>query len=910
MQSFPHRQPFTANPLAQLAVAFACGIAGAHFFPTPPSALLTLSGLAAAVALLALLRGNTQAATLLLTVAFLFAGASGAVLEKRNVSADSLKRLLDEGTIPVGDPIELIGVLESQPEPAPESFYLILRVERLRFRGAERNTSGVVTLLLPASGKRNDHVYEQLELRYGARIRAMTALKRTDNFRNPGVASFTEYLDRRGYDATGVIKTPLLIERLDDERVLLPLAWLYDWRQRLQEQINSQFAAETAAVLNASLLGNRYFLSHATAERFRAGGTFHVLVISGLHISFIGGLAFTLARRLTKRRVWQFLLSTTVLWAYAVAVGAEASVMRAALMFTIIAVAPLVARHGGSLNALGATALMLLAWRPGDLFDPSFQLTFLSVTAIVVLAWPLLQRVREIGSWRPTRAQPYPPTCSPWLRSLAEALFWSEKNWKRELAQLNYDYKLFKAPLATKLERYRLQSFVRYAFAALVVSTCVQVTLLPLLIVYFHRVSVSALLLNIGVSVIMAGLTFTAICAMLLGQLSNTLAVPLIGLTNTLDWLMVHSVDPFARFGVASLRVPEYSGWSAAVYGLFYVPLLILALVLSRWNPLEHPRASHRKGRRERFIGQLGMVAQVGALIIVLAHPRSAPKANGKFHIDFLDVGQGDAALVTMPNGTTLLIDGGGRPLILNNVKSKQGADHVDSFERDSRSIGEAVVSEFLWWKGLDRVDYLLATHADADHIAGLNDVARNFSVGAALVARTPANDPEYAEFSQTLAAEGIGISLLAAGDVLQFGSVNASVLWPMASKNAVAPSRNNDSVVLRLQFGERKILVTGDIENGAETALVKRGEELRCDLVKVAHHGSRTSSTPPFVDATGAKFAIISVGQTSIFGHPHREVVERWLAAGSQVFTTGKSGTITVTTDGRELQVVEFVRK
>lgn len=143
-------------------------------------------------------------------------------------------------------------------------------------------------LLAPISSKSIEQEFAELDLRYGARIRVMTILERSDSFRNPGVSLFTEYLDRKGYDATGFVKSPLLIERLENTRVFLPLAWLYEWRRNLQAEIDSRFSRDTAGVLDAAMLGNRYNLSHSTAERFREGGTFHVLVISGLHITFSG----------------------------------------------------------------------------------------------------------------------------------------------------------------------------------------------------------------------------------------------------------------------------------------------------------------------------------------------------------------------------------------------------------------------------------------------------------------------------------------------------------------------------------------------------------------------------------------------------------------------------------------------
>src|SRR5947207_12815460 len=138
-----------------------------------------------------------------------------------------------------------------------------------------------------------------------------------------------------------------------------------------------------------------------------------------------------------------------------------------------------------------------------------------------------------------------------------------------------------------------------------------------------------------------------------------------------------------------------------------------------------------------------------------------------------------------MPDGTTLLVDGGGRPSF-GSADTDDDAD--ESFERDTRSIGEGVVSEYLWSRGLDRVDYILATHADADHIDGLNDVARNFRVRGAIVARTPADDSEYSRFAATMKEAGVPIERVGAGDELRFGEVVAEVLWPPPSADATNP--------------------------------------------------------------------------------------------------------------------------
>ena len=871
----PHKSLFSQHPLFQFAFAFAAGICAAGYLSTRSA--VVACALCTVTVVVCLLRARLGLAGAALFFAFFFAGQTLAVLEKRGVSSFVTDEL-------IGRPLLVTGVLDGPPEFARDRVYLSLRVERIN-NNSEMNVSGRVWLLVPLRTAANEAQLNALQLRYGTRISLTTSLDYFGNYRNPGVSTLAEYLDRREYDATGIVRSPGSIVRLEDTNVFKPLAWLYDWRQRLQLAIDSRFAPDTAGVLDAALLGNRYNLSSAVSDRFREGGTFHVLVISGLHITFLGGIVFLVVRRLTRHRVLQFALPATVVWSYSLAVGADASVVRAALMFTFAGLAAIVFRQPNALNALGAAALVLLVRSPKEIFDPSFQLTFLSVLAIVVIAWPLLSNLSAIGAWYPARATPYPPACSRVMKSFCEFLFWSERKWKAELTRSPHKYRLFKATSASWLERCYLQHCLRYMFGAILVSASVQIVLLPLMIVYFHRLSVASLLLNIVVSILLAALVAVAMLALVLSQLSAALATPLLKLADAINWLMVHSVDPFSDLGLAALRLPEYSGPASAVYLIYFIPLLLLVISLSRWRPLT------ARAERRTMVLPLSVV-QLLLLAVLLLHPFSAGRADGKLRIDVLDVGQGDAALVTMPDGTTLLIDGGGRPSFLGQAAS-------------SRRIGETVVSEYLWWRGLSEVDYVVATHADADHMDGLNDVLRNFRVRSVLVARTPTDDSEFKKLSETAREMRTPLETIEAGDIIRFKSVEIRVLWPPPSE---VRSDNNSSIVLRIQFGERSILFTGDIEKAAEGSLVAAQQPLRADVVKVPHHGSRTSSTNPFVLATKPTFAIVSVGRNSMFGHPHKEVVERWQANGVTVLTTGHSGTITVTTDGRGIALTSFL--
>ncbi len=893
---------FSQFPLLWLAICFAAGILAANFINLSPYFWLAFLLLAATLAVRNFLKNNLSLTTLFLFSAFVSGGALTVEAEQYRVKSDRISQIYDAGQITFETPVTLTGTLQNEPEQTPDGYFLTVQTKHITFNQAEHSVSGTIRLFLPldSSGAKRD--FENLSLGYGAQITAATRLTREDRYRNPGGTIARDILKSKNLDASGAIKSLAGIQKIAEAPAFSPLALLYRWRGNLIKQFEENFSTQTSGVLAASLLNNRYFLDKSTAERFREGGTFHVLVISGVHITFIGFLMVWLMRKLTRSAVGQFLAANFLLWLYAVAIGAETPVMRAALMFTIFHAAGLFYRQNVSLNSLGATALILLVWRPNDVFDQSWQLTLFSVTAIIAVAFPVLEKMREIGMWQPAEKTPIPPTCAKWLRTLCETLFWSQRDWSRAQSHSIWKANLFKSKIAKTLERSHLQIIWRTIFSAVFVSIIVTAWLLPLMAIYFHRLSFASIFLNVFVGFLIAVVSFVSLFALLIAQISSTLAQPFIVWAEFFNYLLIYSSEPFIAAKSAFIRLPIYTGAASAIYGLYYLPLIGLAVKAYRWNPFQLTVSNQQLSKNR---AQLVALLTVSCLLItvIIFHPLSEFSTNGRLRIDFLDVGQGDSALITTPHGTKILIDGGGRPSFFAVKRDETGEPSVP----DTRSVGEAVVCEFLWEKGFDRVDFILPTHADTDHIDGLNDVAQNFRVQSALVGRTPVKNPGFAHFAETLEGRGIPMQKVARGDVLQIDDVKIEFLSPQFDANPDAASDNNDSVVFRLVYGSRSFLFTGDIEAPAEKLLVQQPETLACDVVKVAHHGSKTSSTTDFVKAANAKFAIISVGRESPFGHPHRQTLEHWQNAGAQVMTTGKNGTISFTSDGTDLELETF---
>jgi competence protein ComEC len=898
----PNASDFTFYPVAWLTVCFAIGIFLARVTDLSWAIFLVAGLLAVSLTVIFFQKKN---AAIFLLPAFISLGGLMSEAEKLSVAPNRLKVLFASAVLESGRPYEITGRSEGKPEQAVGGSFLVLRVEKLVAKGVERDVSGSVRLFLTAADERIAGEYDQLGLGFGSRVRVACELVREEKFRNPGGIRATEILDRQGIDATGIVKSPLLMENLGGSDDSGPLGWVYDRRQNLIVEFKKRFSVATAGVLIASLLGNKYHLDKTTAESFREGGTFHILVISGLQITFIGGLAILLLRQFTRSRFWQFLLASVFLWTYTLAVGADVPVTRAAVMFTVWYFAYVVFRQATLLNTLAVSALALLSWTPSVLFDQSFHLTFICVLAIVASAVPLLDRLKKIGGWQPRAETPVPPNVPLWLKTCCEALYWSEKQWREQQRRTVWKCRLHKTTLAEKLEGRKLQKILRFAFETVVVSLVVQIWLMPLAILYFHRISWISIFLNIPVGVLMAVESLLAVAGVMLTQLNEILAAPFIWAAENLNWLILQVTVFFIGFEWSSLRLPHYSGPLQIVYLLYFIPVLSLTYFLLQWDPLD------LKGERQQAKGKI-MLSFAGLVLfatIVILHPFSAPHPDGKLRIDFLDVGQGDSILVTMPTGETLLVDGGGRANF-NHMIVRRDGEEPELFEPDIQNIGETVVSNFLWEKGYDKVDFLLPTHADTDHLQGLTDVVGNFRINSAIVAATPLGDADFARFYEVLEKRKIPRVLVNRGDVLSFGQVRIEVLHPEVASKPEGNWDNNRSIVLRIVFGETAVLLTGDLEREGETELLQRPRLLRADIVKVAHHGSKTSSLDEFVRATGAKLAVIPVGKRSPFGHPDQKVVERWQHAGAKVMTTGENGTITVVSDGRSLQVKTFAGK
>jgi competence protein ComEC len=265
--------------------------------------------------------------------------------------------------------------------------------------------------------------------------------------------------------------------------------------------------------------------------------------------------------------------------------------------------------------------------------------------------------------------------------------------------------------------------------------------------------------------------------------------------------------------------------------------------------------------------------------------------------LTFIDVGQGDSIFIEFPKGERMLIDGGGL--------------YGDRFD-----IGKNVIAPFLWKKKIHRLDYLVLTHPDPDHLKGLNFIASHFSIGQFWESGLRSDSESYSRLEETLLKKKVDrFSLNEKSPPQSINGVQISFLNP---PEKIEPQRvgrhtsffNNHSLVMRLQLKNIKILLAGDIEKEAEYRLMREGYPLSAEILKIPHHGSASSSTPYFLKRVNPNYAVLSVGERNIGRLPHPEVLRRYQQLGTNIFRTDRDGAITVLTDGETIEIKTFLKR
>jgi competence protein ComEC len=715
--------------------------------------------------------------------------------------------------------------------------------------GTSDHSAVVLSLGAPAGGQQRavlrlrppegpEHVYAWLP-RYPALIPGDEIDFRAALEPAPEGPGFGEFLTRSGIAFTARARTMQRVATGES-----PLAMLEQLRRAGGEALARALPEPQAGLAGAILIGLRDLVSRDVTDAFRVSGLSHVVAISGFHIALVGGV-FSAALRGLGRRPRSLLVLVAII-GYAVLAGASPSVVRAALMATVVVLARESGRSGRASAALGLAAIAMLLVDPGTVRDIGFQLSLTATAGLLGWAGPIGDVLR------PRLPQRLPG----WL------------------------------------------------VETLAVSLAAQAATLPLVLLHFGRLSLVAPLANLLVAPIVAPVMLAAAIALGAGMLASV-GLPAIALApfsvigSVALGTMITVAGATASLPFASVELAAPADMvSAGIAGLC---LLLAARRSSRSGAASRPlsiavpganssparRQSERAPPARRLARTLLAGACALSLVLLLV---TAARPDGRLHLTVLDVGQGDAILVEGPRGGRMLVDTGPDPDRLLNLLDAR----VPAWDR--------------------RLDMVVITHPHEDHVAGLALLLDRYRVGAVSEPGMIGLGPGDAAFRERMAQLGRGTRLLAAGDRLDLDGVRIDVHWPRRGGVPQRPADsgkavNNVSIVLELGYGERRFLLTGDVEEEIDAQLLASGiagnEGRAFDVLKVAHHGSGTATTDTFVERLRPRVAIVSAGWGNPYGHPSPRTVARLETAGARLFRTDLDGSVEVSTNGRDLQAM-----
>lgn len=682
-----------------------------------------------------------------------------------------------------------------------------LRVSAVRFHTRWEPARGLVLVRLPFSPARAASAkgLPPASLEFGQTIEIEGALDHPREARNFDLFDYAEYLARQG------IGFVLSADESDEMRWLGAASgwgWLFRARSLLARRLTLGIERDPLAcgIIRGMLLGYREDIPPDVNESFRRTGTLHVFAISGSHITAISCALLVVLRLFRVPRAAACWIVLPLLAFYVAATGLRASAIRSLLMAGIVIAGWAIGRPSALLNNLAAAALVVLAADPLQLYDAGFQLSFGVVAALIFLAPAFDQRLRRV-------VEP-----DPWI--------------PRKL-----------------IPRWRsfLRNPIRWGAAFAAVSLAAWIGSLGLNIHYFNLVSFVALLANLLIVPLAGASVALGLASVALGVLGDDLGIAL----NTAHALLIHLMT-----GISA----ELGAWRV---GCFYVARPPVAWTLAGYALLAAAAALWLDGRRRRALAVLG--AMGGLIAVAAAFAWHDPR----LRVDVLDVGVGQAALITGPRFERILVDAG------------------------SRSAGRNTVLPFLRARGVNALDLAVITHGDAGHYGGIETVLDALPARRVAVASATFRSKGYQSLLKRLEARGLRIERWREGESATLRSGRLTALWP---PEEFAPARADDgALVLRLESAFGDLLFASDLGSAVERALAAAGRLRPCRLIVQGPPSAEDDQGDAFLSACRPEAVVVNTAEFPFRALPTPALRERWRAARLAAFPTDERGGVLV---------------
>lgn len=681
-------------------------------------------------------------------------------------------------------------------------------------------------------GKLVVYASEELGIEEGDRVSVTGDLGSFDAATNPG------QFDYRAYQASLGVHLQMYGRAIQlEEKSVDPFLQMLSRMRRYAVGVLLEVSPDLGGTMAAMVLGDKTALPEERYQLYLDTGIGHILTLSGLHLSLLGvGLHGILRKRITIP-AWPAALSMTgLLLVYVQLIGSGISAVRAAVAILCSLLAGCLGKTYDSLSAAGLGMLLILPEYPMQITRPSFWLSF---GAVIAMGWVL--------------------------------------------PELNRFLKPERKPAKT-----------------LISVLVIWLALMPVTAINQYVIQPYSILLNFVVIPMMAPVLVGCIAVLFVGMIAPAVASWIAGAVGLAFGLIDRLCEISQKLPGDQIAVGYPTFGQLVIYGGVLAVFLVVVfrknrLEWGRQETAEYEEAEYGSGQKngpQKLGGQKSMVGEKGektaslrlrwlsllAASFSLAAVLMLGIGRNQLEMIFLDVGQGDCIFIRMPNGVTMMVDGG---------------------STSEESVGEYRIKPFLTWAGVDEIDYLVMTHLDRDHISGLVELLEaGFPVRYLLLSDLSMDGSEVEEIGAIAMKNGAVVVMIGEDNRILCGEVEVKCISP--AETLVPDSENECSVVLELNYRKFSCLLTGDVEgdgeDAVETYVQGRGSYT---VLKVAHHGSKYSTSAEFLASVRPQASVISCGKDNFYGHPHEELLERLKAVDTEIYCTAECGAVVVSTDG-----------
>ena len=614
---------------------------------------------------------------------------------------------------------------------------------------------------------------------------------------------------------------------------------LYSFLEKIRYKfiikIENLYNNENAGFLKSLLFGKTDGLTNDIKDSFRDSSLSHVLAISGMHVTYVViGIKFVLNKIVKSKKTKNNILIVFIIF-FSFVTGNSVSGIRACIMGAMVILANNFERKNNFYFSLIYSFLIIILFNPYNIYNIGLWLSYMGSLGIVCFS------------------------------SFLKKYIYKKIKFKKKI---NIIFQ--------KIREYIIENFV--------VTFSAQILIFPIMMYVFNTISISFFISNILVSFFVGPLLILGYTSVLLSFINFPFLKLIVYITETLIVIVVKISEicsklPFSKIYVITPSIIMVFVYYGIVFGLIYFSFkkrfYFFRIIIYK---------SFLKKELRKIIDKIFLLKKHVIVLFIIVSVilfQIKLKSYSMFQINFVDVGQGDCTYIKTFSGKNIIIDG--------------GEGNTEKYD-----YGENVLLPYLLDRGVKKIDYLIISHADSDHIGGLFAIIENIKIDKILIGIQPQISEKYVELLEISKDKNIKLVELKAGDRLNLEKeIYLDVLWPKENNFIEQNALNNNSMVFKISYKKFSILFTGDIEEISEKEMLKSYENnknfLNATILKVAHHGSKTSTCLEFLKSVNPKIVLIGVGKNNNFGHPSKSVINRLKDNNVQIYRTDYNGEINI---------------